>query len=66
IKIDYSKVTQPRGDSNKDFNQDIISRLEERSKIALNKGTPDLELQKEREEIKKYIDGEPTSEQSIS
>jgi hypothetical protein len=59
-------VTQPRGDSNKDFNQDIISRLEERSKIALNKGTPDLELQKEREEIKKYIDGEPTSEQSIS
>ncbi len=66
IEIDYSKVTQPRGDSIKDFNQDIINRLEERTIIAINKGTPDLELQKEREEIKKYIDGEATTEESIS
>ncbi|UCG03398.1 MAG: hypothetical protein JSW11_05280 [Candidatus Heimdallarchaeota archaeon] len=65
IEIDFSKVDQPVNDSTKeDFNQVIANRIEERTRITLNKETPDLELQKEREEIKKNISEEINTERS--
>ncbi|MFX0206348.1 MAG: hypothetical protein ACFFDT_10200 [Candidatus Hodarchaeota archaeon] len=65
IKIDFSKVDQPGDNTIEDFNQSIIKRIEERTNLALNKPTPDLELQKESEEIKKYID-DASKEESTS
>ena len=56
IEIDFSKVDQPvNGTTKEDFEQNIISQIEERTRIALNKVTPDLDLQKEREQVKKSI-----------
>ncbi|MFX1506504.1 MAG: hypothetical protein ACFFDC_10355 [Promethearchaeota archaeon] len=67
IKIDFSKVDQPvNGLTKEDFEQDIISKLEERTKLALNKITPDLALQKERDNVRKYIGEEKSTEESFS
>lgn len=66
LEIDYSNVNQPDTISPEDFNQSIISKLEERTEIAINKVASDLELQKERDKVKKYFDGEAATEESIS
>ncbi|MFX0126076.1 MAG: hypothetical protein ACFFAE_20815 [Candidatus Hodarchaeota archaeon] len=69
IQIDYTNVDQPGGSSTivpVDFNQVIISRLEEQTKMALNKIKPDLELEKERDEVKKYFDGKADAGESVS
>lgn len=67
IKIDFSNMDQSvRNETLEDFEEEIINKIEERTKIALNRAKPDLELQKEREQVKKYIIGETTTEESVS
>ena len=67
IKIDFSKMDQPvRSETLEDFEEDIINRIEEKTKLALSKHNPNLDLKKERDKIKKYITGGATSEETVT
>ncbi|MFX1515739.1 MAG: hypothetical protein ACFFC6_05475 [Promethearchaeota archaeon] len=67
IEIDFSKVNQPVNDGTlAEYEKEIIDKLEEKTQLALKKVKPDLDLEKEQEEVKKYITGDITSEKSLT
>ena len=67
IKIDFSKVDQSvKSETLDDFEEDIINRIEERTQLALGKGKTDLDLKKERDNVRKYISKDATTEESFS
>ena len=68
VKIDYTNLNHSSVEKTKldGFNLDIVSRIEERTKDAIDKIKTNPELQKEMGKIRKNFDSETATEESSS